>query len=261
MLKSDARSRRGLAELEELEDRIEKLKQSFELFFSGVDNIDPTDKKVPIRRLITRLNEMHVKNPAIRFKFQSLVGRFVSLNQYWERTMRAIEDGRIERSYFRQPVKKGSEAKAYFSRQAPELGPEETGTGLEALPVSGPQEKDRVRRSDIRTQEIDEDTLNNPDRMRHKRPLEGPDRGPKAEPPPSPPARGLDETRIERVYQELVSARSEQGAPAAVNRDAVARQLRSQYDALREKYQGADIDFKVSTKDGRVVVKPIVKKA
>jgi len=128
MLKSDPNATKGLREVDELEDRIEKLRLSFEQFFSGTNNIDPSDKKLAIRRIISKLNQMRVRNPRVRFRFQSLVGRFVSLDQYWTRTMRKMEEGTMTRGmFFRSSELQTDAPKAYYGNKAPEVDTGESG--------------------------------------------------------------------------------------------------------------------------------------
>lgn len=267
MLKTDPAANRGRRELEEMEDRIEKLKLHYDKFFSGVENIDPSEKKVAIRRLITRLNEMHVRNPVIRFRFQSLVGRFVSLNQHWTRTMRAIEEGTFQRNLFRTPVQKGSTTKAYYGKTAPMLENEtdEAKSQLDSVAAVDSTVQEKVRRQDIRVREIDENDI---DKLSKQRPLMGPgDSGvspstasDSIKPAVSKVATGLDDGQVDKVYQEFIQARKASNDSTDVKKDTLKKQLDQQYKTLRKKYKSATIEFKVKNKDDKVIIKPIVKK-
>ena len=268
MLKSDPRSSRGSAEIEELEDRIEKLRHSYDIFFSGLAHIDPSEKKIPIRRLISRLNEMHIKNPRIKFKFQSLVGRFVSLNQYWTRTLREIEEGRLTRGLFRSTIAKREKAKAFFSREAPVWNHEDEDRSREmaaavALPEK-PEKEEKSKRKDIRSRKITDADM---DTLKYKHPLAGPDEAAttnnhdKAQQAGGPQSDGLDDKKLDRIYNEYSQARRKQGATAKdIPKERLKVRLDRQVETLQKKYQGHDIDFRVVEKDGKVLLRPVVKK-
>lgn len=227
MLKSDPNAGKGLREVEELEDRIEKLRLSFEQFFSGTNNIDPSDKKIAIQRLITRLNEMKVKNPRVRFRFQSMVGRFVSLNQYWTRTLRKLEEGTMTRGmFFRSSELQGKENKAYYGKDAPNL------------PKEGNSETPQNSSTGSRSKTANE-TPNNAANA----------------------SGGMGEQKIDRIYSEYVAARKQNNDDnASVKKETLKKSLETQYDNLKRKYNTDNIDFKVVKKDGKVILRPVVKK-
>jgi hypothetical protein len=186
--------------------------------------------------------------------------------------MKGIEEGRITRGYFRQPLRKGADAQAYYGKEAPVLPDENGSTSSEMLDIGAVQERDRVKRSDIRAQNINDEDLVNPDKLKFKRPFDGPEEGiarntqrkPEQKPDaPKPPLVNaeMESKQVDRIYSDFVAARKNAAEPANVSRDAMAKQLNKQYDLLRRKYKGADVDFKVVTQDGKVVVKPIIKKS
>ncbi len=274
MLKSDPRANTGLRELEELEDRIEKLRHSYDLFFAGIDNIDPTDKKAAIRRLISKLNEMRLANPRARFRFQSLAGRFVSLNQYWTRVMREIENGNYRRDIFRSRINKPEEPKAFFGKEAPILETENDEgeskrTALKAATEMA-KERDKTRRYDVRVREISEDEI---DKLNHKRPLQGPEQpAPRTAPPATPPAakptpkpaaasNGSNGPDMNRIYDDYVSARKRASQNTGnIDKETLRREIDRQTQTLKKRYKTDHIDFRVVEKDGRVVLRPVVKK-
>ena len=260
MLKSDPRSRVGADKVNELEDKIEKLKLQYEMFFSGIDNIDPGDKRIQIRTLITRLNELHIKNPAVRFRFQSLVGRFVSMNQYWTRIMREIEEGRLQRGLFRsRTLAPGEKPKSYYGDEAPDIEKirEDRRGAMEAVAYK-PVVKEKMKRHDIRLREISEEDLADSSKMRHQRPLAGPSEGTEDE----KPVTALDDKKIDRICDEYIEARREYlGNSTNIKKETIANQLGKQAEALRRKYNTEDITFRVIKKDGKVSLKPVVRKS
>ncbi len=270
MLKSDPRAKRGLELVNELEDRIEKIKHEYDIYFSGVSHLDPTDKKVAVRRIITRLNELRLGNPALRFRFQSLVGRFVSLNQYWTRIMRDIGEGRYSRDIFRANLKnKDGQAKAYFGKEAPVMPDQPNGDspkmGAEQAGIGAPQLSDKIKREDIEMREISEKEL----RSIKTEKIEVMDYSSvesfadedKAAPVPAPPK--PVHSAVDRLVEDYSSAQKRRGATPAtpIERDTMKRQIEQRREKLQVKYgKEAEIDFRVSEKDGKVSLKPVIRK-
>jgi len=74
---------------------------------------------------------------------------------------------------------------------------------------------------------------------------------------PVAPAGG-DDPALKALYQRYVEARRETGESTAVRFEAVARQVRESLPRLAAQYQGADVKFDVTIKDGRAVLRPVV---
>ena len=93
-----------------------------------------------------------------------------------------------------------------------------------------------------------------------------PDLGPSAptKPEPRPPAPSrpdeeLSATRLRQIYGQYVEAkRKANESTAAITFEKVAANLRETATQLRAKTKGA-IDFEVVMKNGRPVLKPVVK--
>jgi hypothetical protein len=78
--------------------------------------------------------------------------------------------------------------------------------------------------------------------------------------PPAPrdPAE-LPDTRVRAIYALYVDAKRRQNeSTAAITYDAVARSLRDSSAKLREKH-GRAVDFEVTIKDGKAILKPVLK--
>jgi hypothetical protein len=80
--------------------------------------------------------------------------------------------------------------------------------------------------------------------------------------PASPPAKGdegLSEDRVRQLYARYVELKRRQNeSTAAITYDAVARSLRESSAKLREKH-GKPVDFEVTVKDGKAILKPVLK--
>jgi hypothetical protein len=86
--------------------------------------------------------------------------------------------------------------------------------------------------------------------------------------PAPPPARSavaprreadLPDDRVRQLYAQYVETKRRQNEPTAtITYDAVARSLRESGAKLREKL-GKPVDFEVAVKDGRAILRPVVK--
>ncbi|HRH00828.1 MAG TPA: MXAN_5187 C-terminal domain-containing protein, partial [Polyangiaceae bacterium] len=77
---------------------------------------------------------------------------------------------------------------------------------------------------------------------------------------PQPAAGNLSEDRIRQIYAQYVREKRSRGESTATTTfESVARSLRSSSEKLRGQHAGRDVDFEVTEKDGRTILKPVVK--
>jgi hypothetical protein len=88
-------------ELEELETRIERLRALYEQYFMGIEKLEPLVPRKDVERRIWVLRREQIRNTGLRFKFQMLVQRFNTFQQYWGRVTREIENGTYRRDVIR----------------------------------------------------------------------------------------------------------------------------------------------------------------
>lgn len=94
--------------LEELESRIERLKALYEQYFMGIEKLEPLVPRKDVDRRVQILRREQVRNTAQRFKFQTLVQRYNSFQQYWARVAREIENGTYHRDVARAAARFGA---------------------------------------------------------------------------------------------------------------------------------------------------------
>ena len=84
---------------------------------------------------------------------------------------------------------------------------------------------------------------------------------PKALPvrPPQSSAAGLSAERVRQLHRDLLEAKAKTADAGTVSLNALTRKLESTAKQLSEKHAGKRIDFAVVIKDGKAVVKPIVR--
>jgi len=78
----------------QLDEGIRRLKVQYDMFFSGASIRPPTELRTEIERLIRRFSNSPIRRYSDRFHFNTLVGRFNSFAELWNKQLRAMEEGR-----------------------------------------------------------------------------------------------------------------------------------------------------------------------
>ena len=85
--------------------------------------------------------------------------------------------------------------------------------------------------------------------------------------PPRPPlqqpvaaAAGLSEDRLKQIHAEFSAAKRQLKQADTVSLDALSKSLRESEKKIRAQHPGRSIDFHIVVKDGKPIVKPIVRK-
>jgi hypothetical protein len=87
--------------LEELETRLERLRALYEQYFMGLEKIEPAIARKDVDRRIYVLRREKIRNTAKRFKLQTIIQRYNTFQQYWQRICREIENGTYKRHLLR----------------------------------------------------------------------------------------------------------------------------------------------------------------
>lgn len=87
---------------------------------------------------------------------------------------------------------------------------------------------------------------------------------PSLKPPPKAasgkPDEALSSDRLREIYSQYVQSRRDRNeSTAGITFDKLADSLRSQADKLREKHAAKKVDYEVVVKDGKTLIKPIVR--
>ncbi len=127
-------------ELTQLQNRLEAVKRMMELFFMGSEKRLPARERGEINQAIRQF--IPGQDAVLRFKHQNLMQRLLTLERYWERTLKAIEQGRYERDLFkadyRQHAKTQSRAAPVITqRKAPSEDAEAAEAFLASLDTGG----------------------------------------------------------------------------------------------------------------------------
>jgi hypothetical protein len=77
--------------------------------------------------------------------------------------------------------------------------------------------------------------------------------------PAAAPAGTVTDDRVRELHARLVEAKRQTQDAAAVSMEGLARSMKATEAKLREQHKNRKIDFDVVIKDGKAVLKPIVR--
>jgi hypothetical protein len=317
--------------LEELETRLERLRSLYEQYFLGIEKVPPMVVRADVERRMWALRKEQIHNTAKRFKLQTIVQRFNTFQQYWQRICREIENGTYSPHLARARKKSNAsepltimarrrlgvysaearkaaaehadralrEAEAEIQSALAKPGPvpaalpqaggqPPVGTRLRpppklaAVPQPGPTasaEQAAARRAPVTAagSAAARDAASAdaragappPAPVRAASPSPGTAQQPAAAgrrhaprpPAPAPPKRtsALDDHRVAQIHRELMAARQRNNESTNVSVGDLKRRLEATERQLRGQYQDRSIEFCVVTKNGRAIIKPIVR--
>ncbi len=230
--------------LDELEERIEKLKVRYEQYFLGIEKREPVKDRRAVERAIRFLRSQVISNTALKFRFHMLIQRMTTLKTYWDRVQRQIEDGTYRRDLQRMQRR--------LKRQgidAPELLAAKTASEVESVLAKhlGMAGSGEVKSSGKR------DAAARPG---------GRSGGSRSAPPPIPgsekPSLPLDEERLRRLHQSLVEARRRAGQPVeGLTVEKLASTIAKQIPKIKAATGAREIEFAVEVTDGKAKLKAI----
>jgi hypothetical protein len=334
--------------LDELETRLDRLRALYEQYFTGIEKAAPVVQHKDVERRIQALRKASLRNTVQRFRFQTLVQKYTTYLQYWQRILRRIEEGTHKRDLARA-LRYGVRPKSASSNDVVyELAPDEIEEydeieEVEAEPATEerpPLQKPAVtmqpaapaRPVEVLPFDVIEAPVRNVLPSVAPRPAAvppasaassiptpataapsasilapaqpaapakrpglsvfgvaqkggGPTAGTQLSPikpaasipapaqlaalPQAPPTVATTssdgatrptstDAALRQLYERYRNARKQNGE-ADVDFDVVARQVRDTLPKLREKYPGQHVEFDVAVKDGRTILRPVIK--
>jgi hypothetical protein len=111
--------------VDELEQRLERLRVLYDQFFMGIEKIPPNILQKDVERRIWILRREKIRNTGIRFKFQTMIQRYNTFTSYWMRIMREIENGTYKRDVLRAKRRFGNEPTKPATKAAEAPPPED----------------------------------------------------------------------------------------------------------------------------------------
>lgn len=96
----------GLAEdIVRFEHNLEELIIKYEQYFLGLEKRAPLKLLDDVEKCVRRYAGTNIINTMLKFKYNSIVARFNSYKQYWNRINTQIEEGRYSRDRFKMEMK------------------------------------------------------------------------------------------------------------------------------------------------------------
>ncbi len=85
------------AVLSELEAKLDRLKVSYERYFSGIDRTPPEFLRKDVVRILRMLENSFIRNTAQKFRLNTCSQKLSTYSTYWNRIQRQIEEGTFKR--------------------------------------------------------------------------------------------------------------------------------------------------------------------
>jgi hypothetical protein len=92
-------------EIKILESRMLQLKLDYEKYFLGTRPTEPAMARSEVQKIVIRFSNTRITNTALRFKFNSLNGRYQAFKRQWDNTLRQIEAGTYKRHVFKADLR------------------------------------------------------------------------------------------------------------------------------------------------------------
>ena len=91
-------------DIAQFEQGLNELVIKYEQYFLGLEKREPLRLLEKVDRLARKYVSVKIVNTMLNFKYNSLVAKLNSYRQYWNRTLRLMEEGRYSRDRFRMAM-------------------------------------------------------------------------------------------------------------------------------------------------------------
>ncbi|MCK5797479.1 MAG: hypothetical protein KAI47_09870 [Deltaproteobacteria bacterium] len=89
------------AEVADFERKLDRLRVTYEQYFMGIEKRAPMVQLKDVVRIMRKLDNEKIKNTAMRYRLRTLIQKYNTYRNYWNRTTRAIEAGTYHRDVAR----------------------------------------------------------------------------------------------------------------------------------------------------------------
>jgi hypothetical protein len=245
------------AEVDLLDKDMNELRSQYELYFMGIEKVEPTIQRDGIKATIRKLVGPHIKNTALKFRIQQLKARMISLENYWERTARQREAGTYKRD------------QARVARREAEIKKQEIAANKQRIPEKGElTSQDLAPTTGGKQLPPDGKVITGAALQAGKSAAETAGRSKGVPPaaaknetgrPSASSAEDLTEPKLRRLYQTYVNARKRCGEKVDLRYEDMAAALRKQVPKLIKETGARTVEFKVVIRSGRAVLKALPK--
>jgi hypothetical protein len=81
-------------DLDQLEKSIRQLQIEWEKFFGAVEKKPPNELRARVERMLREYGNQDIRNNTERFRCQTLTARYNTMNELWNKKLRALEEGK-----------------------------------------------------------------------------------------------------------------------------------------------------------------------
>jgi hypothetical protein len=233
------------ARMGEMERKLDRLRGLYESFFMGVERAPPNVARREMNRLILEMQQEPIGNASMRFRFQSLMQRWVLMTTYWNRTLREIESGTYRRDVARAQRHLAEKGRALTEQEAIAIGIPAT----RAKAFVERQQKIHARREGRAGQEANAPAA-------AAAPAPAAVAAPAAPPPSAVAIPGVSERDIEAVYRRYLDAhRQLPDARPTLTLDKMRDRLRAQIPKVLAEKKCRRVTLDVAVEGGKVRLK------
>ena len=237
--------------LSDAEVQLTRLRHLYDQWFQGLERTEPIIARKKFDRTLNVLRKNLPRRTVFRFKFQQLVQRYTSMQTYWRRIGRQIEEGTYRRDLLRARRRRGAARAQRRSSRAP--------VADQTLNPNADMDIDKIINEASASVDRLASKANKPIADRRKT---GDFVAKKNAPPPIPPrSKGPGDLRVRQLYEAYIAAKHANNESVdKVSYESVAKSIKKAVPQLERKHKGRGVDFEVVTKNGKVGLKPVIKK-
>ncbi|MFW2388521.1 MAG: MXAN_5187 C-terminal domain-containing protein [Polyangiales bacterium] len=286
--------------LSDAEVQLSRIKHLYEQWFQGIERIEPQIPRKQFDRSLHALRKVQPRNTALRFRYQTLLQRYTTLKTYWRRIGRQIEEGTYRRDLLRaRRRREAARAEREQDKKRRSNGPLEldpnANMDVDELIADATNRVDELMQAPEAAAKVTANNANesattlqniraedatpaatatassptarfskpesNKPTPRRQAPKGAPPSKRRAPPPIAARSKGPGDARMRQIYDSYVDAKRQNNERTdKIDYETVAKSLKKMVPKLDRKHKGKRIDFKVVVKDGKVGIKPVVKK-
>jgi hypothetical protein len=106
------------AELDKFYEQLELLRLQYEQFFTGLIPFSPDKLHADVKRRMRKLLKSPFRNSEMNFRLKTLEGRYHTLQSYWQRVLRAREEGTYSKDVFKAGMRERFRLEDQYSQTA-----------------------------------------------------------------------------------------------------------------------------------------------
>lgn len=91
-------------DISEFEQSLNELQIRYEQYFLGLEKREPLKLLQTVERQARKYTGVQIVNTMLKFKYNTLVAKFNTYRQYWNRITRLIEEGKYSRDRFKMEM-------------------------------------------------------------------------------------------------------------------------------------------------------------